>query len=296
MSLNIRTIADLNLAIIKNLHRLDRNSFDIVVGIPRSGMIPASIICTSLQKPLSDVEGFSSGRSYERYNIKALGRRILLVDDSVNKGRAMSWAVQKLQKQATSIQRLGVYGPYQLPNPKEVCDIWFEDCKGPRVFQWNMWKHIRLERWAFDFDGVFCRDPTKEDNDDGPRYMKFLTTAEPLFIPKRGIGHIITGRLEKYRAPTIDWLKNHGIVYKELHMMPYATKAERMAAGGRGQWKADILKGLDVELFVESDPKQASIISNRTGLQVWCTSTQTVFDVMKKDQADASHIPDNAIL
>jgi hypoxanthine phosphoribosyltransferase/uncharacterized HAD superfamily protein len=275
--INFRSFADMNLAIVNNLHRIDRTKFDVVVGIPRSGMIPASLICTHLQKPLSDVESFAAGRAYERFNIQAHGRRVLLVDDSVNKGRAMEYAVNRIKARASSIIRLGVYGPYQLVSPQLVVDISLEHCQGPRVFQWNMWKHIRLSRWSFDFDGVFCRDPTNDENDDGPKYENFLRNVEPVFIPSRDIGHIITGRLEKYRSLTEGWLAKYGIKYASLQMMPYLSKQERMEAGGRGAWKASVLKRLESEFYIESNPKQAGIIARETGLQVWCTTTQTLF-------------------
>lgn len=274
----------MNRSITANLHRIDRNSFDVIVGIPRSGMIVASLLATHLQKPLADIDGFLKGDSYHRFNVKVPGRRVLLVDDSVNKGRAMNFAVDRVKKKASHITRLAVYGPYQVENPKALCDIWLEDCKGPRVFQWNMWKHIRLPRWAFDFDGVFCRDPTNKENDDGPRYMHFLKTAEPLFIPQRPIGHVVTGRLEKYRQPTEEYLKKHGIQFTSLHMMPYATKAERMAVGGRGSWKAKVVKELGVELYIESSQKQSPIIAREGGVPVWCIETQSVFGVN-----DATH-------
>lgn len=272
--LNVRSVTDLNRAIVANLHRIDRSKFDAVVGIPRSGMIPASLIATHLQLPLADQSvfaGMARGRSG-----KAVGgvRRILLVDDSCNKGSAMAKAVAALPS-GLKVTRLVVFGPYR-EECRQAVDLWFEDCPGPRVFQWNMAKHIRLERWAIDFDGVLCRDPTKEENDDGPRYERFLERAEPLFLPQRPVGHIVTARLEKYRGLTEAWLARHNVAFGGLHMMPYATKAERMAAGGRGQWKAGIVKNLGVEFFIESDPKQAGIIARGTGLPVWCFRTQAL--------------------
>jgi uncharacterized HAD superfamily protein len=267
--------------IAQNLHRIDRAAFDCIVGIPRSGMIPASIIATSLQMPLASLEGYCAGIVHGRSGRpERAGRRILLVDDSCNKGRAMGRAVAMLRSahRGIAVTRLAVYGPYQLADPAKVVDITFADCHGPRVFAWNMWKHIRLDRWGFDFDGVFCRDPAKAENDDGPRYLDFLARAEPLFLPQRPIGHIVTGRLERYREPTEAWLRRHGIEFASLTMMPYATKADRMRAGNRGGWKAQAVRGLGVELFIESCPKQARIIARDSGVPVWCTRTQALAD------------------
>lgn len=277
MSLNVRSIADMTATIAQNLHRIDRSAFDCVVGIPRSGMIPASIIATMLQLPLADVGGYAAGIVYGRSGRSVVpGARVLLVDDSCNKGGAMRRAVAILQTKIPRIKivRLAVYGPYQLDDPASAVDVTFAACHGPRAFGWNLMKHRRLPRWGFDFDGVLCRDPAKAENDDGPRYAAFLANAEPLFLPTRPIGHIVTGRLERYRAPTEAWLARHGVQFESLTMMPYATKAERMAAGNRGGWKAGVVRGLGVEMFIESCPKQAGIIARESGVPVFCTRSQ----------------------
>lgn len=278
--ISFRTIPDMARVIATNLHRIDRNSYDVVVGIPRSGMIAASIIATMLQLPLADVTSFRQGIVHGRSGRRERGgRRVLLVDDSCNKGGAMGRAVAMLPPKCHAT-RLAVFGPYQVENPAALCDIWFEVVHGPRVFAWNWTKHKRLPRWGFDFDGVLCRDNTKAENDDGERYMDFLYKAEPLFIPQRAIGHIVTGRLERYRAQTDAWLTAHGVIYQSMTMMPFKTKAERMAAmkenGGRGGWKAAQAKRLGVELFIESCPKQGRIIAREAGIPVFCPLTQEV--------------------
>lgn len=278
--INVRSVADLNRAIAKNLYRLDRRKFDLIVGIPRSGMIPAPIIATALQLPLSDLElfrrGFMYGRSGRVHPVPP-NPRILLVDDTSNRGGAMAAAVARIKGRAAEVTRFAVYGPYR--DDLSIIDIFLEECPGPRAFQWNMWKHARLPRWCFDLDGVFCRDPSREENDDGPRYREFILNAEPMFLPVRPIGHIMTCRLEKFRGETEHWLKLHGISFTSLTMMQYKTKAERMEAGGRGQWKAERMlelheQGHKVELFIESSHKQAKIIAARTGFPVWCIETQ----------------------
>lgn len=278
---NIRTVADMAATIAKNLHRIDRTAYDCVVGIPRSGMLPASIIATSLQMPLATLEGYCAGIVHGRSGrAERPGRRILLVDDSCNKGRAMARAVAMLPR-GTQYDRLAVYGPYQLDDPASACDIWLEVVRGPRVFAWNMWKHIRLDRWAFDMDGVLCRDPTKAENDDGPAYLKFIAEAEPLFLPQRPIGHIVTSRLQRFREPTIEWLTAHGIEFSSLTMLDLPDKRARMTAmkinGGRGGWKGREAARLGVEMMIESCPKQSAIIARTAGIPVFCTQSQEVF-------------------
>lgn len=274
--LNVRSIGDMNRAIMANLHRIDRRKFDVVVGIPRSGMIPAAIIATQLQLPLADVESFARGMVYGRSGAPMAAKsRVLLVDDTSNRGGAMARAVARIGDKASTLLRFAVFGPYR--GDLSIVDLYCEIVPGPRAFEWNMAKHRRLSRWGLDFDGVLCRDPTKEENDDGPRYARFLAKAPPLFLPKRPVGHVVTCRLEKYREACEGWLHKHGVAFGALHMMPFATKAERMAHGGRGAWKAGIVRGLGVELFIESCPKQAGIIAREAGVPVWCAGTQEVF-------------------
>lgn len=273
--LSVRSVCDLNRAILANLPRLDRRKFDVIVGIPRSGMIPASILSTQLQLPLSDVESYARGLVYERSGRPASAKgRVLLVDDTVNHGTAMARAVARIEHKSSEVTRFCVFGPYR--GIEGLVDLVCETVQGPRAFEWNMAKHARLNRWCVDFDGVLCRDPTNQENDDGPRYERFIRKAEPLFLPKRPVAHIVTGRLEKYRGGCEDWLRRHGVEFGKLHMMQFADKAERMAAGGRGQWKAEIMRSVDAEFFIESCPKQASIIAKHTGLPVWCTRTQSL--------------------
>lgn len=286
MPLSIKTVADMAQVIAQNLWRFDRSAYDVVIGIPRSGILPASIIATYLQLPLADPVGFSHGIIHGRSgNAVKPGRRILLVDDTVNKGGAMSRAIAALPKGLT-ITRACVWGPYQVENPAALVDIALADCHGPRAFAWNLMKHKRLPRWAFDMDGVLCRDPAKHENDDGDAYRQFCLGAEPLFLPQRPIGHIITSRLEKWREPTEAWLRRHGIEYASLTMMDLPDKRARMSAmkvdGGRGGWKArqiaKVVAEQPIEMMIESCPRQSAIIARTAGIPVFCTQTQEVFD------------------
>lgn len=284
-AINFRSIGDMDRAIANNLWKLNRDDFDVVVAIPRSGVAPAGILSTYLQKPFATVEGFLAGQVHGRSGRSvSTGKRILLVDDTSNKGGAMAKAVQRILSVDRSVQitRCAVFGPYQVADPSQIIDVWFEDCHGPRGFAWNLWKHTRMPRWGFDIDGVFCRDPSKAENDDGPRYRDFLLNVEPLFLPNRPVGHVITSRLEKWRPETEQWLARHGIEYLQLHMLDLPTKADRLREmkvrpGGRGGFKAQICSAVGVEMMIESCPKQAKIISREAGIPVFCTGSMQAF-------------------
>jgi uncharacterized HAD superfamily protein len=274
--LTVKSVADLNQTIVTHLHRIPRQ-VDVIVGVPRSGLMAASMLALHLQKPLADLDGICRGVAYRRAaRLAAPARHILLIDDTVNHGKAMAGALARVKaaRPELAITTAAVYSaPATEPG---MVDLALELCPTPRAFAWNLWKHCRLPRWGFDLDGVFCRDPSSRENDDGAGYLEFIRTVPPRFLPTRPIGHIVTCRLEQYRAATEAWLAAHDITYASLTMLDLPSKAARQAQGGRASWKAEQVARLGVELFIESDPGQARKIAARVGIPVWCTTTQTV--------------------
>ena len=59
--MNYRSLADINAAIINGMTRMPQ-PIDVVVGIPRSGLLPANLLCLALNIPLADLDGFCAGR------------------------------------------------------------------------------------------------------------------------------------------------------------------------------------------------------------------------------------------
>ena len=57
------TMAELNRDIVDNLHLIPKD-IDIIVGVPRSGMLIAAMIALYLNKPLCDLNSFVQGRIY----------------------------------------------------------------------------------------------------------------------------------------------------------------------------------------------------------------------------------------
>ena len=274
--LNFRTLNDLNSLIFENLHRIPAD-VDLIVGVPRSGMFAAYLIASYLHLPVADVDALEHGDEVfcGKTRVRAdwihrasEAKKVLLVEDSCHYGRTISALRQRLKGLPCEIIYLAVIvAPEGLGHP----DLWFDLCETPRMFEWNCFQHRGLAYSAFDIDGVLCRDPTPEENDDGPRYRAFLRTVEPRLHPQYPIGCLITSRLEKYRPETEDWLRRGGIAYGKLLMMPYATAAERHAAGAYGRFKGERYRELaELRFFVESEPWQAEEIARVSGKGVFC--------------------------
>lgn len=253
---------------------LAKADFDIVVGIPRSGMVVATQIALFRNLPMTDIDSFVEGRvlphgsTREARGYKEGGgyRRPLVVDDSVNRGTSMDEAREKLK--AVDCDPL-YFAAYVHDESREKVDIFLENLPLPRVFTWNVMHHsIFLYHSCFDLDGVLCPDPTDEENDDGENYLQFLANTPPLVKPTGTLGHIVTSRLERYRAETEAWLENAGISFNQLHMIDLPSAEERRRQGAHAPFKAKVFKQTGASTFVESDAWQAQQIFQLSGRPV----------------------------
>jgi len=274
--MNFRTYEDMNLAIVSVLDKIRLQNVDLVVGIPRSGIAPAAFIALHLQLPYADLQTYinrqASGTSGKVLDLNKK-HKILLVDDSVNTGSSFNKAISQIKNSniKDDIVKFAVW--YSDKTNISLMDICADFCPRPRIFQWNIWKHHKLGRFGTDMDGVLCRDPSRKENDKGPKLLDFYHRAEPKFLPERPVKFVITSRLEKYRNVTTDWLKRHNVQYEKL-IMKTDTNIKH------GLYKANVINSNNMLMYIESDPKQAKQISERVNIPVWCTDNQKIY---KKD-------------
>jgi uncharacterized HAD superfamily protein len=276
---NYRSIQDLNQHIISGLRKVPVGT-DLIVGIPRSGLLAANLLALHLNLPLADLEGFIQGkilRSGERLkdNEKPFEqyRRVVVMDDSVYTGAALKTAKEKLANLYPE-KEIFFAAVYVVPDAIASVHFYFNVCPWPRVFEWNMMHHNVLEKCCVDIDGVLCKDPTEEENDDGVRYEQFLAEAQALFLPTKKIGYLVTNRLEKYRAHTEAWLAKHNVKYNQLIMCDLPSKEARLKANNHGGFKASVYTQYDGFLFIESSHGQAQQIANLSGKAVYCMDTR----------------------
>jgi uncharacterized HAD superfamily protein/hypoxanthine-guanine phosphoribosyltransferase len=273
--MNYRSIADLNQCIATNLIKVPLAT-DLIVGVPRSGLLAANMLALHLNLPFTDVEGFMEGRilqsgSRMKSHVKPFKdyKHVLVVEDSVWSGQSIREVKEKLHGLYPD-KEIRYTAVFVAPETKEKLDFYFEVCPGPRIFEWNMMHHDLLENCCVDIDGVLCKDPTEEENDDGPNYEHFLSNVEPFFRPSRTIGVIVTNRLEKYRPLTEAWLAKNNIRYNKLVMLDLPSKEARQKANNYGGFKASVYLEYNSWLFIESSAWQAQQIADISGKPVYC--------------------------
>lgn len=276
-----RSFADLAESITRHSYRLPQD-IDLIVGIPRSGMLAANMLATHLNLPFVDLESFLAGlrpfvgrtvRGTMRVDGSVAPDRVLVVDDSILSGTSMVEVRNRIQAERPEAD-VTYCAVYAAKEDHPEIDVWLEKVQHPRIFQWNLMRHNRLADSCFDIDGVLCHDPADEDNDDGERYQQFLLNARPLLQPGVRIKHLVTSRLEKYRAETEKWLHNHAVDYENLWMLDGVTAEERRRLKLHAIHKAKVYRRTNACLFVESDDRQAVEIAELSGRPVLSVERQ----------------------
>ena len=248
-----------------------------VLGVPRSGLSPASLIAMWLNLPLYYLDGNNElkilGGATEFGGVRMRNHsvgdgRILVVDDTVYGGNAIKNTMSKMSEDAyyTAV--------YVRPEVLDLVDFYGRELPEPHLLEWNFFNSGYLKDSIFDFDGIFSPNVPVPICEDEPRYIEFIKNVKafPHRIPKTYCKGIATGRLEKYRDITEEWLDRHGISYGFLKMFPTEREAERNSNHVEevSTFKAKIFKESDARFFVESEIAEAVRIRQKTGKLVIC--------------------------
>lgn len=242
--------------------------FDMVVGIPRAGMIPASLIATHLGVPLTMPDLFPRAFAGTK-TFDSIPNEVLLVDDSSGHGEGgtTDTILKKLQlvSPLTKFWKASTY-------VKESCANYFDLFHkivhdGRFIQEWQLQQVRYFSLIMSDMDGVLCEDCPKEIDADESKYLNHIANARPYLIPKYEIEYILTGRLEKYRPFTEAWLAKHRVRYRKLIMWNLEDKSLRR---NPAEYKARELMRIKPEVYYESRHSEAEKINQMTGIHVFC--------------------------
>lgn len=241
-----------------------------IIGVARSGLIPASTLAARLHLPLYAMPpegpvvdcraGFRLRDRREQLGDGQLARP-LVVDDTICAGVALKRARQALARELPDATiRTAVI--YATPHHVDLADYVGTALPVPHWLEWNLYNSSLVCGAAFDLDGVICGD-----------------RGRPMQLPRRTpVAAIVTARLERERPATVRWLERWGVRYRQLTMGPWASNAERDQPGRVAEWKADVYRKLTgASLYVESEPGLAREIARRSKKRTLCPRTGEVF-------------------
>lgn len=238
--------------------------FDLVIGIPRNGMIPAELVGIEHGVPVANVDTFIN----KTFRIHSTGTRkdkyenILLVDENVGTGRQMQAAKERLLKIDPKL-KISTAAPFVTEAQAKNINYYYAINKGTILAtELDLIKTpLTVGCLCTDMDGVLCEDmpiDIKEEDKES-----FIKNAKPNIIPRYAIETIATGRPEAYRSITEEWLKKNNVIYNKLVM----AQADEDGI----TTKVKVIRKDKPGTFWESDPFQSRMIFLRTGCRVLCT-------------------------
>lgn len=273
--MNYKSYQDLSNDVYANIHKLQGHGYDLVVGIPRSGMIPAYMIALLLNVCCVDLDSFLNNSRVGKGSTRKVSKwpnntwdanKVLLVDDSLKTGGSMREAVEEIESRVShDVTRLAIYVEKQ--NLKHT-DIHFEVLPGPRIYQWNLFHNSIMHHSCMELEGVLCVKPTHQELQEEKAYIKYVSGAKPLVSPAYQVQTILTSRPEKYREQTMQWLEEHNIECERLEMSK--TMSDKGHPGLYMSHKADYYKASGARLFIEMGEEAARRIAELSGKPVLC--------------------------
>ncbi|MDY0386289.1 MAG: phosphoribosyltransferase family protein [Methanolobus sp.] len=247
--------------------------YDLVIGIPRSGLAVANIVSLKLGLPLTTPDQYLNGKFWHSSLIekKQHYEKILLIDDSVASGKSMQEAKELLSQHTDNITTAGLIVTKE---SKSKVDLYYKVIEQPRLFEWNI-AHSKKGVLVSDLDGVICENcPPGYDSNEN-MYISWIREAKPYIIPSFEIDYIVTNRLEMYRQKTEEWLKMHDVKYKELIMWDLESKEQRN--NQHAIRKTELIIEIMPDMVWESSRWESEEIFKNTHYPVLCFDDNLLF-------------------
>ena len=245
---------------------------EVVVGIARGGLVPASMAAGLLAAPFAMIGYDRADNRTEWLGAAPVGQRILLVDDGCSTGRTMAAVRAALLAGGRACLTLAVvhdpevtsYVPDLSHAMRELWRFPWERGEATpagralRSTGAGPERGTELPFYGLDLDGVFLPDvPDAEYQVSIADAVARRHALEPFphlpyFSPERAV--VITGRPECDRALTLEWLARHGHGDLHLECRPDDMTHDRTLIAG---YKAETATRWGCTHFVESEAEQA---------------------------------------
>ncbi len=286
----IDLVNDIRCNIYKIQENAKKGAFCGVIGVPRSGMLPAGIISQYLNVGLCSLNEFLEYQmdAFSNHGKRLLNlpntekKRILVVEDTCFDGYSLLETKNKLEQfnEVYEFVFMAVY--LEGKCGKYFPDLYLRDVrnndgfiKNIVLYEWNILHHHYQDKVIYDLDGVIFVEPP--DERDTQSYVEYIKNPTPLFIPSTQVPiTICTYRLRKYYDITVESLHNIGIDNPNIIMYNSEEYEDRVVSPY--EYKSYMYKNSeDKLLFVESDDFQARKIYEITGKPVYCTDTNKMY-------------------
>lgn len=282
---------DLSNTIRRNAWKIPAD-IDLIVGVPRSGLMCAIMISEIINKPVISLENFLAGEIPLNFNCNRAYfdkekpiKKVLVLEDTVYSGRSILEAKNKVlnMENAHDYEFIIACVYAEGAGAKDKVDLYLEENYRPdtelvHLYEWNIFHHDNYISLycMYDMDGILCKEPPDERNTE--EYVKYIKDAIPMIVPSSTLGAIVTYRLNKYREETEQWLQKAGVKYNHLYMIASDSYEERSNSCSPAQYKAYVYgKSNWARVFIESDINQAKEIAQLTHKPVICYENGKIY-------------------
>lgn len=270
-----KSINDMNDAILRGLEKFPTDA-DLVVGIPRSGLLAGNMISLYLNLPLTDLKGLGERRllgngkrplpgSSERVFQDA--RKIIVVDDCVSRGTEML-KTKKLIEEWGYADRVVYATVFCFPERPDIADINLEIIPRPMCFQWSCMHTPEISSNCVDLDGLLASRIDPEAAKTRESYLEQVRIANPIFTPTIEIGCIFAHRPDFSREATEIWLSQNRIRYKRLVLLPNEVFENPDGHAKMCEVFSSIFQEEQYRLYLSGDDRVSAEVAEHTGKPV----------------------------
>lgn len=288
------SIEELYSTIATNSWKVSKHKPKGIIGVPRSGMLPATILSQELHLGLCSINEFfdnnGDDKVFNRHGTRPIDHPkdgpYIVVEDSNYNGQNLGITMNSLKQHFPNKKFISCAAFLEGPTQFYKADITLRDIREEAqasvgrvaLYQWSFLDCWWNWKFLWDLDGVMCIDPPADSNTEA--YEAYLDNPIPLHIPKTPSNYpisICTYRLKKYAPQTNKFLKDNGINCNTLWMYNADTKEERNLKPAP-VYKAEMYKSHpEYMLYIESNDYEAQAIWKLSEKPVYCFSTGKLY-------------------
>lgn len=268
--------------------RIPLGEFAAVIGVARSGLLPATLMAAYAHVPLFSIGSYDlvlrpvgCGFRLSKTVAEPPPGPLLVVDDTAHGGASIARIVDTLGAYRSRLYTAAIYATSHAIERGGLSFV-AHRYDGVHFLEWCFANTGWAQALAWDIDGIMCPDP--QCPDFAPAYIEHLDNAPARHIPRKWPSVIISARCEWTRNATEKWLARHRAKVRRVILWPYdgqLRKTETMAEWKAAQIVALRRSGETIGFYIESCPRQAEAIAIQAGLPVICPAARKVFGVAR---------------
>lgn len=252
--------------------------YDIIIGVPRCGLLVASIIAAKGGKALASTDTVSRGELWNSRRAISLdcAKRVLLVDDSLGTGKTIQRHQQAIKARYPHLE-VDTASMIVHRENYHMVDYYYKIIPTPLILEWEIMDEAKVDILAVNMEGVLCQPYQDSPGRNEEEYLRWVKGAKPYMIPSYHFDAVLSDRSERYRAESEEWLRIHNVQYRELRFSDLIGPG--VDQGVPNQQKIEHLNELKPQMFFEYSMTSAQAIWDLTKIPTLSFEAMVLFPI-----------------